>query len=80
MTAGDVPVTTRNSDQGFEGYRFVGYSLYDGLLLWDLSRSDKPSDNLGDIITRLQDLSSIVKYRTHGKPTFSSWLAGRHVG
>jgi ABC-type transport system substrate-binding protein len=44
MTAGDIPVTTGNPDQGFEGFRFVGYNLYDGLLLWDLSRSDKPSD------------------------------------
>src|SRR5258708_29915844 len=44
MAAGDVPVTTGNPDQGFEGYRFVGYNLYDALLLWDLSKSDKPSD------------------------------------
>src|SRR5882757_8128608 len=44
MTAGDIPVTTGNPDQGFEGYRFVGYNLYDSLLLWDLSRSDKPSE------------------------------------
>src|SRR5271167_402174 len=44
MTAGDIPLTTGNPDQGFEGYRFVGYNLYDGLLLWDLSKSDKPSD------------------------------------
>jgi hypothetical protein len=40
MTAGDIPVTTGNPDQGFEGYRFVGYNLYDGLLLWDLSKSE----------------------------------------
>src|SRR5580700_9538662 len=44
MTAGDVPVTTGNPDQGFEGYRFVGYNLYDALLLWDLSKVDKPSE------------------------------------
>src|ERR1700756_3370928 len=44
MTAGDIPVTTGNPDQGFEGYRFVGYNLYDTLLLWDLSKSDKPSE------------------------------------
>ena len=37
MTAGDLPVTTGNPDQGFEGYRFVGYNLYDALVLWDLS-------------------------------------------
>jgi peptide/nickel transport system substrate-binding protein len=44
MTAGDLPVTTGNPDQGFEGYRFVGYNLYDSLVLWDLSQSDKASD------------------------------------
>src|SRR5260370_3408906 len=44
MTAGDIPVTTGNPDQGFEGYRFVGYNLYDSLLLWDLSKADKASD------------------------------------
>jgi peptide/nickel transport system substrate-binding protein len=44
MTAGDIPVTTGNPDQGFEGYRFVGWSLYDALGNWDLSQFDKPSD------------------------------------
>lgn len=38
MTAGDLPITTGNPDQGFEGYRFVGYNLYDALILWDLSQ------------------------------------------
>ena len=44
MTAGDIPVTTGNTDQGFEGMRFVGYNLYDALIDWDLSKSDKASD------------------------------------
>src|SRR5499427_4795259 len=46
MTAGDLPVTTGNPDQGFEGYRFVGYNLYDSLALWDLSKNaaDKATD------------------------------------
>src|SRR5271163_1560260 len=44
MTAGDLPATTGNPDQGFEGYRFVGYNLYDSLALWDLSQGDKASD------------------------------------
>ena len=44
MTAGDIPVVTGNPDQGFEGYRFVGYNLYDALLLWDLSKADKASE------------------------------------
>ena len=45
MTAGDLPVTTGNPDQGFEGYRFVGYNLYNSLVLWDLSGAgDKAAD------------------------------------
>jgi peptide/nickel transport system substrate-binding protein len=41
MTAGDIPDWRGQPDQGFEGSRFVGYSLYDGLILWDLSSRDK---------------------------------------
>ncbi|MCI0755050.1 ABC transporter substrate-binding protein [Teichococcus vastitatis] len=44
MTAGDVPFTGGIPDQGFEGWRFVGYNLYDSLVLWDLSRGDKIAD------------------------------------
>ena len=40
MTAGDIPMTIGAPDQGFEGYRFVGYNLYDSLLLWDLSQGE----------------------------------------
>src|ERR1700694_2935699 len=41
MTAGDIPDWTGQPDQGFEGYRFVGSSLYDALVKWDLSRSER---------------------------------------
>lgn len=44
MTAGEVPITTGTPDQGFEGYRFVAFNLYDSLVNWDLSRSDRASD------------------------------------
>jgi len=43
MTAGDIPVTGGNPDQGFEGFRFVGLNLYDALINWDLSRTDVPA-------------------------------------
>ena len=33
LTARDIPVTTGRPDHGFEGYRFVGYNLYDALIL-----------------------------------------------
>jgi ABC-type transport system substrate-binding protein len=54
MTAGDIPVTTGNPDQGFEGYRFVGYNLYDALMLWDLSKSDQPSDIKPGLATKVE--------------------------
>ena len=44
MTAGDIPAWTGQPDQGFEGYRFVGFNLYEGLVNWDLSRSDQEAD------------------------------------
>src|SRR6516162_3747373 len=54
MTAGDLPITTGNPDQGFEGYRFVGYNLYDSLALWDLSKSDKAADIKPGLATEWQ--------------------------
>src|SRR5580693_842179 len=51
MTAGDLPVTTGNPDQGFEGYRFVGYNLYDSLVEWDLSSATKPSELVPGLAT-----------------------------
>ena len=41
MTAADIPDWRGQPDQGFEGNRFVGFTLYDSLILWDLSSSDK---------------------------------------
>jgi len=43
MTAGDIPTTAGQPNQGFEGYRFVGYNLYNALVEWDLSRADRPT-------------------------------------
>src|SRR5258708_16059584 len=44
MTASDVPLTTGQPDNGFEGYRFAGYPIYDALANWDLSTADKTPD------------------------------------
>ena len=44
MTAADIPLTTGQPDQGFEGYRFAGYTIYDGLVNWDLSKADTIAD------------------------------------
>jgi ABC-type transport system substrate-binding protein len=43
MTAADIPKTSGQPDQGFEGNRFTGIPLFDALTHWDLSSADKPS-------------------------------------
>ena len=44
MTAADIPLTTGQPDQGFEGFRFAGYTIYDALVNWDLSKADTIAD------------------------------------
>src|ERR1700754_3983023 len=44
MTAADIPQTTGQPDQGFEGYRFAGYTIYDALVNGDLSKADAIAD------------------------------------
>src|SRR5277367_3617891 len=43
MTAADIPRTLGQPDQGFEGNRFTGVTMYDSLTMWDLSSADKAS-------------------------------------
>src|SRR5438270_7313141 len=43
MTAADIPRTLGQPDQGFEGNRFTGLTLYDALTAWDLSSASKAS-------------------------------------
>ena len=43
MTASDVPTTTGAPNNGFEGVRFLGYPVFEGLTLWDLSQTGKPA-------------------------------------
>ena len=41
MTASDIPTTTGMPNNGFEGMRFLGYPIFEGLVLWDLTRTDR---------------------------------------
>jgi ABC-type transport system substrate-binding protein len=43
MTAADIPRTLGQPDQGFEGNRFTGLTMYDALTMWDLSSAEKAS-------------------------------------
>ncbi|MEH2475974.1 peptide/nickel transport system substrate-binding protein [Nitrobacteraceae bacterium AZCC 2161] len=41
MTASDIPTATGMPNNGFEGMRFMGYPIFEGLVLWDLTRTDQ---------------------------------------
>src|SRR5436190_13682473 len=51
MTAADIPRTLGQPDQGFEGNRFTGLTMYDGLTMWDLSSADKASAMIPGLAT-----------------------------
>lgn len=54
MTASDIPLTTGQTDQGGEGQRFMGYTVYNSLVEWDLSSADKPSALIPSLATSWQ--------------------------
>src|SRR5947209_5383050 len=41
MTASDVPTATGMPNHGFEGMRFLGYPIFEALVMWDLARADQ---------------------------------------
>lgn len=41
MTAADIPTATGLPNNGFEGLRFLGYPIFEGLVLWDLTKTDQ---------------------------------------
>ena len=49
MTAGDIPRTLGQPDQGGEGIRFTGIPMYDCLTQWDLSKTDQTSALIPDL-------------------------------
>ena len=55
MTLGDIPLTTGQANQGAEGNRFIGFTIYEGVFGWDLSRSDRAAT----LVPRLAERYSI---------------------
>jgi ABC-type transport system substrate-binding protein len=41
MTASDIPTATGMPNNGFEGMRFMGYPVFEGLVLWELTKTDQ---------------------------------------
>lgn len=54
MTAADIPYTAGQPDQGYEGNRFTGITLYDSLIQWDLTKSNAPSTLIPALATDWQ--------------------------
>ena len=43
MSVSDIPQTTGQADQGGEGWRFIGFNLYDGLVRWEAAPASQAS-------------------------------------
>jgi peptide/nickel transport system substrate-binding protein len=64
MTAADIAYTAGQPDQGFEGFRFVGYPLYDALVRWDLSQGERLPDILPGLAESWEvDKDDVLKWR-----------------
>ncbi|GGH82529.1 peptide/nickel transport system substrate-binding protein [Pullulanibacillus pueri] len=44
MSASNIPTTDVSPSEGYEGWRFVGFQLYEGLTKWNLTQSDQPAE------------------------------------
>src|SRR5260221_11452240 len=63
MTVADIAATDGAPDQGTEGIRFMGYTLYDPLIMWDLpSATDAARLVQGLATKRHQDPSHPTKW------------------
>jgi peptide/nickel transport system substrate-binding protein len=64
MTAADIAYTAGQPDQGFEGFRFVGYALYDALVRWDLSQGERLPDIVPGLAESWEvDQNDVLKWR-----------------
>jgi small subunit ribosomal protein S3 len=69
MTASDIPLTTGQTDQRGEGMRFLGYTVYDALINWDLSKSDQPSGLVPGLATEWSvDAADKIKWTFKIRP------------
>ena len=63
MTLADIPLTDGAPDQGTEGIRFLGYTIYDPLVRWDLSSADHPARLVPGLATSWkQDLQDPTRW------------------
>lgn len=67
MTAGNIPPldTVLSGSQGYEGYRFVGFQLYDGLTGFNLLQATKTPPIVGDLATSWTTNSNATDWTFH---------------
>ena len=51
MSAADIPTSKGAPDQGAEGIRWMGFTIYDSLVYWDLNQED----TIPDIVPQLAE-------------------------
>lgn len=51
MTASDIPLPNGQTDQGAEGMRYIGFTLFESLVAYDLSSADKPTSLIPGLAT-----------------------------
>lgn len=61
MTASDIPTATGMPNNGFEGMRFLGYPVFESLVLWDLDRTDRPAGLRPGLATRWEQAADDPK-------------------
>ena len=63
MTLADIPATDGAPDQGTEGIRFMGYTMYDPLVAWDRSSATAPAKLVPGLATKwYQDPADPTKW------------------
>jgi peptide/nickel transport system substrate-binding protein len=78
MTLADIPLTTGQASQGGEGQRFIGVTLYDALVNWDLSKRDEPAKLIPGLATSWSvDEATNTVWNSSCAPMSSSTTARR---
>jgi peptide/nickel transport system substrate-binding protein len=73
MTASDIPRTLGQPDHGFEGNRFAGNTMFEGLTTWDLSSANKASVVIPGIATQWAvDANDKTKWNFKLRPDVTS--------
>ena len=69
MTASDIPLPNGQTDQGAEGMRFMGYTVFEALVAYDLSSADKAAPLMPGLATDWQvDASDKLKWTFKLRP------------